>query len=144
MLKLKIGIIAFKYVEKKLETYENNIVTFAKHMEGVCEHFDDVVVELNNKLGNITAESKDNLLEKTFNNPSLGFKCDFCDFTAKTERVLKTHNNSRKHCCCDLCDYICKDEKGMKKHKFDKHPEMIFVRKIPQISMIYAFGLMLL
>ena len=58
--------MALKQFEKKLETYEDNMVTFAKHMEGVCGHFDDVVVELNEELGNITAESDDNLLEQNF------------------------------------------------------------------------------
>ena len=109
-----------KEFEKKLDLYEKNMITFAKHMQGVCEHVDDLAVELNDELGNITAESDDNLLEKTFNNPSLGFKCEFCDFIAKTERGLKTHK-TRKHCSCDWCDYICKEESDMKKHKFDKH-----------------------
>ena len=94
--------------------------TFAKHMEGVLEHVDDLVVEFNDELGNKTAESEDNLMENTFSNPSLGFNCEFCDFIAKTERGLKTHK-TRKHCSCDWCDYICKNESDMKKHKFDKH-----------------------
>ena len=55
--------------EKKLELYEKNMVTFAKHMQGVCEHIEDLEVELNHELGNITAESEDNLMENTFNNP---------------------------------------------------------------------------
>ena len=33
------------------------MITFAKHMQGVCEHADDLAVEMNNTLGNITAES---------------------------------------------------------------------------------------
>jgi hypothetical protein len=41
------------------------MVSFAKHMEEVFEHFDDVLVELNDELGNITTESEDNLLEIT-------------------------------------------------------------------------------
>ena len=66
---------AQKEFEKKLELYETNLITFAKHMQGVCEHVDDLAVELDDTLGNITAESEDNLMEKTFNNPSLGFNC---------------------------------------------------------------------
>ena len=111
---------AHKEFEKKLEQYEKNMITFAKHMKGVCDHVDDLAVELNDTLGDITVESEDNLMEKTFNNPSVGFDCEFCDFIAKTERGLKTHK-TRKHCSCEWCDYICKDESDMKKHKFDKH-----------------------
>ena len=46
-----------------------NMVTFVMHMQGVCEHVDDLAVELIDELGNITAESEDNLMENTFNNP---------------------------------------------------------------------------
>ena len=62
------------------------------------------------------------MLLKTFNNPSnpVGFKCDNCEFAAKSERGLKTHM-TRKHSKCDWCEFICDDEKEMKKHKFDKH-----------------------
>jgi hypothetical protein len=98
----------------------SEVIRFAKHMKGVCDHVDDLAVELNDTLGDITVESEDNLMEKTFNNPSLGFDCEFCDFIAKTDRGLKTHK-TRKHCSCEWCDYICKDESDMKKHKFDKH-----------------------
>ena len=66
---------AQKEFEKKLELYEKNMITFAKHMQGVCEHLDDLGVEFNDTLENITAESEDNLMEKTFKNPSLGFNC---------------------------------------------------------------------
>ena len=38
--------------------------------EGVCETVDDLAVEMNAEIGNITAESEDNILEKTLNNPS--------------------------------------------------------------------------
>ena len=62
------------------------MITFANHMKGVCDHLDDLAVEFNDTMGNITVESEDNLMEKTFNNPSLGFDCTFCDFFAKTDQ----------------------------------------------------------
>ena len=74
--------------------------------------FDDLVVELNDDIGNITYESEDNMLLKTFNNTlnPVDFKGNLCDFAAKLERGLKTHN-TRKHDNCDWCDFIFDDEK---------------------------------
>jgi hypothetical protein len=37
-----------------------------------------------------------NLLETTFHNPTFGYKCDQCDFVAKSGSSLKTHK-TRKH-----------------------------------------------
>ena len=68
----------------------------------------------------LAAEGEDNLMEITFNNPSLGFTCECCDFIKNTERGLKTQR-TLKLCSCDWCDYICKNERVMKKHRFDKH-----------------------
>ena len=81
-----------------------------------------MVVELNDDIENITCESDENMLLRTFSTPinPVGFKCEICDFAAKSERGLKTHK-TRKHCNCDWCEYICDDESDMKKHKFDKH-----------------------
>ena len=36
------------------------------------------------------------LLDATFSNPSAGFKCEMCDFMAKSEGGLKIHNK-KKH-----------------------------------------------
>ena len=33
----------------------------------------------------------ENSLETTFSNPSMGFPCENCDFTAKSKSGLKTH-----------------------------------------------------
>ena len=65
------------------------------------------MVELNDDIGNITFESEDNMLLKTFNNPSnpVGFECDNCDFAAKTHKT-------RKHSKCEWCEFICDDEKA--------------------------------
>ena len=62
------------------------------------------------------------MLLKTFNSPlnPVGFKCNLCEFAAKSERGLKTHK-TREHNKCDLCDYISDDENEIKKHKFNKH-----------------------
>ena len=71
--------------------------------------------------GNITVESEGNSFEQTIKNPFLqGFKCDLCDFTAKSERVLKEHK-SRKRWPCELCKLICKNQSDLKKHKMDEH-----------------------
>ena len=70
-------------------------------------------------IGNITLESEDNTLLKTFDNP-FKFKCDICEFIAKSERGLKSHR-TRKHENCEWCEYICDSESDMKKHKMDEH-----------------------
>ena len=64
----KIDILekALTEFEKKLEQYEKNMITFANHMKGVCDHLDDLAVEFNDTMGNITVESEDNLMEKNF------------------------------------------------------------------------------
>ena len=79
-----------------------------------------MVVELNDDIGNITCESEENVLERTFHNPNL--KCTVCEFAAKSERGLKTHR-TRKHENCKWCDFICEGEEEMKTHKFDQHVE---------------------
>ena len=119
MEKLEEKLKAF---DKKFEEIEKKIDYFSNFVGDACVQFDDLVVELNDDIGNITFESEDNMLLKTFNNPvnPVGFKCDICEFAAKSERGLKTHK-TRKHFNCDWCDYICDDEKEIKKHKFDKH-----------------------
>ena len=81
---------------------------------------DDLAVELNDDIGNLTVENVDVPLDQTFKNPFLALKCDICDFSAKSERGLKTHK-TRKHINCNWCDLICKDESELKKHKMDKH-----------------------
>ena len=79
-----------------------------------------MVVELNDDIGNNTIDNEDeNQLLRTFDNP-FKWKCDICEFIAKSERGLKTHK-ARKHENCDWCDFICADKSEMKKHKMDKH-----------------------
>ena len=84
------------------------------------EDIDDLAVDLNDDIGNLTLDHEENSLEQTFKNPFLGFKCDFCEFVAKSERGLKTHK-TRKHLNCEWCEFICIDDSEMKKHKMDKH-----------------------
>ena len=111
-----------KAFEKKFEEFEKKIDFFSNFVGESCVQIDDLVVELNDDIGNITFESEDNMLHKTFNNPlnPVGFKCEICEFAAKSERGLKTHK-TRKHYNCDWCDFICDNESDVKKHKFDKH-----------------------
>ena len=78
-----------KEFEKKLELHENYMITYAKDKEGDLEHVDDLSVELNNELWNITAKGEDSLMEKTFNNPSVGFKCDFCSLYCEKWKGFK-------------------------------------------------------
>ena len=100
-------------IEKALES-------FSHFMGEAASSIDDMVVELNDDIGNITIESEDNNLLRTFDNP-FKFKCDICEFIAKSERGLKSHK-TRKHENCEWCDYICNSKSEMKKHKLDKHP----------------------
>ena len=107
-----------EHFEKKFQSIETKLEYFAKAMNGVCDHIDDLAVELNDDIGNLTIESEENMFEKTFSNPLL--KCELCEFTAKTDRGLKTHK-TRKHINCDWCDYICNEKKELEKHKMDNH-----------------------
>ena len=68
----------------------------------------------------IHCKQEENPLQQTFKNLFLGIRCNFCDFSVKSERGLKTHK-SRKHCNCNWCDFTCKDESELKEHKLDKH-----------------------
>ena len=88
-------------------------------MGAAAGSLDDLVVELNDDIGNITIESEENGLLRTIDNP-FQFKCNVCDFQAKSERGLKS-NKTRKHESCDWCEFICDSNSGMKKHKMDKH-----------------------
>ena len=45
---------------------------------------------------NIDEQSKTDLLEETFNNPSIGYPCENCDFIGKSKSGLKTHQK-KKH-----------------------------------------------
>ena len=78
--------------------------------------FDDLVVELNDDIGNITIE---NQKTRTFDN-LFRWKFDFCEFIAKSERGLKTHT-TRKHEICDWCEFVCAEKSEMKTHKMEKH-----------------------
>ena len=114
-------------IDDKLEAFRNtlfeniqeSIDVYSKYMHEACTSIDDMVVELNDDIGNLTIESEDSPLLKTFDNP-FKFKCNICEFTAKSDRGLKTHK-SRKHENCDWCEFICAEESEMKKHKMDKH-----------------------
>ena len=100
-------------IDDKLEAFENQLMgkiekaleSFSHFMGEAASSIDDMVVELNDDIGNITIESEDNNLLRTFDNP-FKFKCDICEFIAKSERGLKSHK-TRKHENCEWCDYIC-------------------------------------
>ena len=126
----KVDAFEKKLIEKidnKLEAFQNTLFEnikekidlYSQYMREACTSIDDMVVELNDDIGNITIESEDSSLLKTFDNP-FKFKCNICEFTAKSDRGLKTHK-SRKHENCDWCEFICEEESEMKKHKMDKH-----------------------
>ena len=85
-----------------------------------AENIDYLAVVLNDDIGNLTVENVDVTLNQTFKNPFLGFKCDLCEFAAKSERGLKTHM-TRKHINCDWCDFICNEDSEIKKRKMEKH-----------------------
>ena len=116
-----------KIIEEKLEAFEKKLFekiegklkTFSDFMGEAAGSIDDLVVELNDDMGNISIESEGNALLRTFDNP-FQFKCNFCDFQAKSERGLKSHK-TRKHENCDWCEFICDSNSEMKKHKMDKH-----------------------
>ena len=106
------------FQEQMFENIKEKIEIYSKFMSETCTSIDDMVVELNDDIGNITIESEDQLL-RTFDNP-FKFKCNICEFTAKSDRGLKSHK-TRKHENCDWCEFICAEESEMKKHKMDKH-----------------------
>ena len=72
-----------------------------------CEHINDLAVELNDDIGNLTEARGDTSMDQTFKNPFLVVKGDLCEFIAKSERGLKTHK-TRKHESCEWCNSICK------------------------------------
>ena len=107
-----------KHIEKKFELVDETNETFSNFVVNTCSNIDDLVVELNDDIGNITIENE-NQLTRTFDNP-FRWKCDFCEFIAKSERGLKTHI-TRKHEICDWCEFVCADKSEMKTHKMEKH-----------------------
>ena len=109
-----------KKFEKLFEVLDKGFDFLKEKVKLFGEDMDDLAIELNDDIGNLTVESEENPLQQTFKNPFLGIRCNFCDFSAKSERGLKTHK-SRKHCNCNWCDFTCKDESEFKEHKLDKH-----------------------
>ena len=115
------------YIDERLDAFEKQLVekleraleSYSKFMGEACTTIDDMVVELNDDLGNITIEGEENNLLRTFDNP-FQFKCNICDFIAKSERGLKAHK-TRKHENCEWCDFICETTNEMEKHKMDQH-----------------------
>ena len=115
-----------KYIDEKLDAFEKQLVdkfekaleSYSNYMREACTSIDDMVVEINDDIGNITIEGEDNML-RTFDNP-FQFKCDICEFIAKSERGLKSHK-TRKHENCEWCDFICETVNEMKEHKMDQH-----------------------
>ena len=105
---------------KICEGLDKTMEFFGDRFKDFAVDIDDLAVELNDDIGNLTVENVDVPLDQTFKNPFLALKCDICDFSAKSERGLKTHK-TRKHINCNWCDLICKDESELKKHKMDKH-----------------------
>ena len=109
-----------KKFEKLLKAIDKTLEFFQDKFNVLNEDIDDLAVDLNDDIGNLTLDHEENSLEQTFKNPFLGFKCDFCEFVAKSERGLQTHK-TRKHLNCEWCEFICIDDSEMKKHKMDKH-----------------------
>ena len=97
---------------------EKALESFSHFMGEAASSIDDLVVELNDDIGNIIIENE-NQLTRTFDNP-FRWKCDFFDFIAKSERGLKTHI-TRKHEICDWCEFVCADKSEMTTHKMEKH-----------------------
>ena len=109
-----------KYFEEKFELVDKTTETFSNFVRTSCSSIDDLVVELNDDIGNITIENDDeNDLTRTFENP-FSLKCNICEFVAKSERGLKSHK-TRKHENCNWCDFICEERSEMEKHKMGKH-----------------------
>ena len=110
-----------KHFEEKFELVDKANEAFSSFVGDACSSIDDLVVEFNDEIGNITIENEDDVqLTSTFENP-FRWKCDICDFLAKSERGLKAHK-TRKHENCDWCDFICENKSEMEKHKMAKHP----------------------
>ena len=88
-------------IEEKLEAFEKQLLgkmeaalkSFKHFMGEACSSIDDMVVELNDDIRHITIE--DSTLLKTFAIP-FRFKCDICEFIAKSKRGLRSHR-TRKH-----------------------------------------------
>ena len=109
-----------KYFEEKFELVDKTTEPFSNFVRTSCSSIDDLVVELNDDIGNITIENDDeNDLTRTFENP-FRWKCNICEFVAKSERGLKSHK-TRKHENCNWCDFICEERSEMEKHKMGKH-----------------------
>ena len=127
----KISVIENKlseeYIDEKLDAFEKQLVenfekaleSYSKHMREACTEIDDMVIELNDDMGNVTIEGEESNMLRTFDNP-FQLKCNICEFIAKSERGLKTHI-SRKHENCEWCNFICETDNEMKKHKMDQH-----------------------
>ena len=106
--------------EKICEGLDKSMDFIGERFTNFAENIDDLAVVLNDDIGNLTVENVDVTLDQTFKNPFLGFKCDLCEFAAKSERGLKTHR-TRKHINCEWCDFICNENSEIKQHKMEKH-----------------------
>ena len=111
-----------RYFEEKFKLVDKTNEMFSSFVVDACSSIDDLVVELNDDIGNATIENGDDDdedLTRTFDNP-FRWRCSVCEFTAKSERGLKAHK-TRKHKNCNWCDFICNDDDKMEKHKMDNH-----------------------
>ena len=67
----------FEKIDDKIETFKTKLFEdikesvnmYSKYMKEACTSIDDMIVELNDDIGNITIESEDNPLLETFENP---------------------------------------------------------------------------
>ena len=57
-------------------------------MGEACTLIDDIVVEVDDDIGNITIKGEENQLLRSFDNP-FKFQCYICEFIAKSDRGLK-------------------------------------------------------
>ena len=77
-----------KYFEEKFELVDKTNEAFSSFVGDACSSINDLVVEFNDEIGNITIENEDDVqLTSTFENP-FKWKCNVCDFLAKSERGL--------------------------------------------------------
>ena len=78
------------YIDERLNAFEKHLVeklekaleSYSNYMREECTSIDNMVVELNDDLGNITIEGEENNMLRTFDNP-FQFKCNICEFIGK-------------------------------------------------------------
>ena len=81
--KVKLAEEKESHLEQRIDDYEHKLDTLH------CDLVETLEIELGDlKKDNETEKGTDILIENTFNNPSMWYKCDICDFAAKSEADL--------------------------------------------------------